>query len=54
VHTEVTEFFLLFSKESFVFHLAVQKYKGQDIYNYNFAFCFAWVWKLVSHSERGT
>jgi len=29
--------------ESFVFHLAIQEYKDQDIKNCSFAFWFVWV-----------
>jgi hypothetical protein len=32
-----------FGVESFVFQLAIQTFKGQDIQNYNFACCFVWV-----------
>jgi len=34
-------------KQSFVFQVAIQKFKDQDIQNYNFACCFVWVWNLV-------
>ena len=33
--------------ESFVFQVAIQKFKDQDIQNYNFACCFVSVWNLV-------
>ena len=33
--------------ESFVFQVAIQKFKDQDLQNYNFACCFVWVWNLV-------
>ena len=32
-----------FGAEPFVFHVSIQKYKDQDIYNYNFACCYVWV-----------
>ena len=38
---------LSFGAESFVFQVAIQKFKDQDIYNYNFACCFVWVWNLL-------
>jgi hypothetical protein len=34
---------LLFGSEYFVFQIAIQKHKDQDIQNYNFACCFVWV-----------
>ena len=34
---------LSFGAESFVFQVAIQKFKDQDIKNYNFAYCFVWV-----------
>ena len=39
--------------ESFVFQVAIQKFKDQDIENYNFVFCFVWVWNLVVDIEGG-
>jgi len=33
--------------ESFVFQVAIQKFKDQDIQNYKIACCFVWVWNLV-------
>jgi len=36
-----------FGAESFVFQVAIQKFKDQDIENYNFACWFVWVWNLV-------
>ena len=38
---------LSFGAESFVFQVAIQKFKDQDIYKYNFACSFVWVWNLV-------
>jgi hypothetical protein len=32
---------------SFVFQVAIQKFKDQDIQNYNFACCFVWVSNLI-------
>ena len=40
---EVRKCLLSFSEESFVFQVAIQKFKGQDIQNSNFACCFVWV-----------
>jgi hypothetical protein len=42
-HTEVREYLLLFGAESFVFQVAIQNLKDQDIFNYNFARCSVWV-----------
>ena len=46
---------LSFGAESFVFQVAIQKYKGQDIQKYNFACCLVWVetWSLTLREERG-
>jgi hypothetical protein len=40
---------LLFGAESFVFQLAIQKVKDQDIQNYSFGGCFYWceTWLLI-------
>jgi len=40
---EVRKCLLSFGEESFVFQLAIQKFKDLDIQNYNFACCFVWV-----------
>jgi hypothetical protein len=40
---EVKGCLLSFGAESFVFQVAIQKLKDQDIYNYNFAHGFVWV-----------
>jgi len=45
--TEVRKCLLSFGAESFVFQVAIQKFKDQDIKNYNFTCCFVWVWNLV-------
>jgi hypothetical protein len=37
------ECLLSFGAETFVFEVAIQKLKGQDIENYNFARGFVWV-----------
>ena len=37
---EVRKCLLSFGAEPFVFQVAIQKFKDQDIYNYNFACCF--------------
>ena len=34
--------------ESFVFQVAIHKFKDQYIQNYNFACCFVWLWNLVA------
>ena len=44
---------LSFSSESFVFQVAIQKFKDQDIENYNFACCFVWVCNLVADIAGG-
>jgi len=44
---------LSFSAASFVFQLAIQKYKDLDIQNYNFSCCFVWVLSLVAHTVGG-
>ena len=44
---------LSFGAESFVFQVAIQKFKDQDIQNYNFACCFVWVWNLVVDTAGG-
>jgi len=36
------ECWLSFAAESFVFQLAIQKFKDKDIQNYNFAYCIVW------------
>jgi len=43
---------LSFGAESFVFQVAIQKFKDQDIYNYNFA-CFVWVCNMVADIAGG-
>ena len=45
---------LSFGAESFVFHVAIQKFKDQDIYNYNFAVVFygCETWSLTLREER--
>jgi hypothetical protein len=45
---------LSFGAEYFVFQVAIQKRKDQDIWNYNFARGFVWVWNLVADIEGGT
>jgi len=40
---EVRKCLLSFGAESFVFQVAIQKFKDQIIYNYNFVCCFVWV-----------
>jgi len=44
---------LSFGAESFVFQVAIQKFKDQDIYNYNLVCCFVWVSNLVADIARG-
>jgi len=38
---------LSFGAEAFVFQVAIQKFKHQDMKNYNFACCFVWMLNLV-------
>ena len=45
---------LSFGAEYFVFQVAIQKFKDQDIQNYNFARGFIWVWNQVADIEGGT
>jgi len=42
---------LSFGAESFVFRVAIQKFKDYDIQNYNFA-CFFETWSLTLREER--
>jgi len=44
---------LSFGAVPFVFRVAIQKFKDQDIQNYNFACCFVWVWSLVADIAGG-
>ena len=44
---------LSFGAESFVFQVAVQEIRDEDILNYNLAGCFVWVWSLVADIEGG-
>ena len=39
--------------ESFVFQVAIHKFKDQYIQNYNFACCFVWLWNLVADIAGG-
>ena len=39
--------------KSFVFQVAIQKFKDQDIYIYKFACCFVWVRNLVADIAGG-
>jgi hypothetical protein len=43
VQIEVRECLLSFGAESFIFQVAIQKLKNQDIQNCNFARGFVWV-----------
>jgi hypothetical protein len=47
------ECLLSFTAESFVFQLAIQKFKDKNIQNYNFAYSTVWVWNLVADIEGG-
>ena len=47
------KYLLSFGAESFVFQVAFQKCKDQDIENYNFACCFVWVWNMVADIAGG-
>ena len=51
---EVRECLLSFGAESFVFQVAIQKLKDQDIQNYNVARGFVWMWNMVADIEGGT
>ena len=44
---------LSFGAEYFVFQVAIQKFKDQDIQNYNFARGFVRMWNLVADIEGG-
>jgi len=44
---EVRKYLLSFGAEAFVFQVAIQIFKDQDIQNSNFACCFVWVYNLV-------
>jgi len=50
---EVRKCLLSFGAECFVFQVAFQKFKDQDIQNYNLACCFVWVWNLVADIAGG-
>jgi len=50
---EVRKCLLSFGAESFVFQVAIQKFKDQDILKYNFACCFVWVLNLVADITGG-
>ena len=46
-------YFSLCMGGSFVFQVAIQKFKDQDTQNYNFVCCPVWVWNLVADIAVG-